>query len=65
LGIARYPTDGADATALLKSPVVAMYAAKRLGRNRFEFFHHQADASPAAVSVPTSGGGLGASEGNT
>jgi hypothetical protein len=63
LGIARYPTDGGDATVLLKSADVAMYAGKRLGRNRFEFFHHQPDASPAAVSVPTSGGVLGASEG--
>jgi GGDEF domain-containing protein len=49
LGIARYPTDGAHATALLKSADVAMYAAMRLARNRFEFFHHQADARPAAV----------------
>jgi diguanylate cyclase (GGDEF)-like protein len=47
LGIARYPTDGTDATALLKSADVAMYTAKRLGRNRLAFYHHEIQPTPA------------------
>lgn len=38
VGIAIYPSDGVHAAALLKNADVAMYAAKRNGRNRFEFF---------------------------
>ncbi len=38
VGIAVYPDDAQDATALLKHADVAMYHAKDLGRNNFQFF---------------------------
>lgn len=38
IGIAVYPEDAADATELLKHADVAMYHAKDLGRNNFQFF---------------------------
>ena len=38
IGLAIYPTDGADLENLLKNADVAMYQAKRSGRNTFEFF---------------------------
>jgi len=38
IGIAVYPEDASDATELLKHADVAMYHAKDLGRNNFQFF---------------------------
>ncbi len=38
LGGARYPSDGADAAALLKNADTAMYHAKVAGRNNFQWF---------------------------
>jgi|GEM_PF-337776 len=38
VGISLYPEDGADADALSKHADVAMYRAKHLGRNTFQFF---------------------------
>ncbi len=38
IGISVYPTDGEDAEALLKNADIAMYHAKKKGRNRFEFY---------------------------
>ncbi len=38
IGVARYPEDGANAEALLKSADTAMYAAKNNGRGNFQFF---------------------------
>lgn len=38
IGIAVYPEDAADAGELLKHADVAMYHAKDLGRNNFQFF---------------------------
>jgi diguanylate cyclase (GGDEF)-like protein/PAS domain S-box-containing protein len=48
VGIAIYPSDGANATALLKNADSAMYKSKRMGRNRFEFF---SDSDEPVASV--------------
>jgi len=37
-GVALYPADGEDAQSLLKHADVAMYEAKKRGRNNFQFF---------------------------
>jgi diguanylate cyclase (GGDEF)-like protein len=37
LGVAIYPTDGADAGALLRNADQAMYCAKERGRNNYQF----------------------------
>jgi diguanylate cyclase (GGDEF)-like protein len=38
IGISVYPTDAADATALMENADFAMYAAKTAGKNRYCFF---------------------------
>ncbi len=38
LGVSLFPQDGEDAATLLKNADAAMYRAKELGRNRFQFF---------------------------
>ena len=38
IGISVYPTDGADADAMMKSADVAMYHAKESGRNGYQFY---------------------------
>jgi len=38
IGIALYPDDARDSSALLRHADVAMYHAKQLGRNTFQFF---------------------------
>jgi diguanylate cyclase (GGDEF)-like protein/PAS domain S-box-containing protein len=48
VGIALYPTDGTDATTLLKNADVAMYKAKRNDSRRFRFFS-DADETAAAA----------------
>jgi diguanylate cyclase (GGDEF)-like protein/PAS domain S-box-containing protein len=38
IGISLYPSDGEDAEALIKNADKAMYHAKNLGRNNFQFY---------------------------
>jgi EAL domain-containing protein (putative c-di-GMP-specific phosphodiesterase class I) len=38
IGIALFPTDGENADELLKSADVAMYHAKKLGRNNYQYY---------------------------
>ncbi|MBV8661462.1 MAG: EAL domain-containing protein, partial [Hyphomicrobiales bacterium] len=44
LGIATYPDDGADADALLAKADAAMYRAKELGRDSFQFYTSELNA---------------------
>lgn len=46
IGISMYPADGADAATLLKNADAAMYRAKDLGKNNYQFY--SADMSAAA-----------------
>lgn len=41
IGFACYPQDGRDADTLLKNADIAMYRAKELGRNNFQFFTNE------------------------
>lgn len=43
IGIAIYPTDGKNPTELLKNADAAMYHAKGLGKNRFQFYSNEMD----------------------
>ena len=45
IGIALYPQDGEDATALMKDADTAMYRAKNSGRNTFRFFDAAMDGA--------------------
>lgn len=45
IGIAVYPQDGQDVEALLKNADMAMYFAKREGRNTFQFFTEAMNAA--------------------
>ncbi|MDB5755423.1 MAG: diguanylate cyclase [Massilia sp.] len=38
IGVAAYPTDGAPAESLIEHADIAMYRAKKLGRNNFQFY---------------------------
>ncbi|MFP5394059.1 MAG: diguanylate cyclase domain-containing protein, partial [Gammaproteobacteria bacterium] len=38
IGVAVYPTDGAPADTLIEHADIAMYRAKKLGRNNFQFY---------------------------
>ena len=38
IGVSTYPEDGEDAATLLKNADIAMYRAKELGRNTFQFY---------------------------
>ena len=43
VGIAMMPADGDDPVALLRHSDMAMYVAKRLGKNRYQFFSEAID----------------------
>ncbi|TPK57706.1 EAL domain-containing protein [Mesorhizobium sp. B2-4-19] len=45
MGVANYPTDGANADALLANADVAMYRAKELGRDNFQFYAPEFNAT--------------------
>jgi len=38
IGISQYPTDGTEASLILKNADIAMYKAKDLGRNNYQFY---------------------------
>ena len=44
IGIAVYPDDGSDVDTLLKNADVALYYAKDLGRNRYQFYSNDLNA---------------------
>lgn len=48
VGIAFYPKDGKDVTALTTSADTAMYRAKEVGKNNYQFFTEEMNAHAAA-----------------
>ncbi|MFA7318697.1 MAG: EAL domain-containing protein [Sulfuricella sp.] len=55
IGISLYPKDGDSGEELLKNADVAMYRAKKRGRNRFRFYDENMDASSVErLSLETS-----------
>lgn len=52
IGIAVYPQDAQDASALVKHADIAMYRAKELGKGRYEFYNQQmTDAARLRFSI--------------
>ncbi len=45
IGITSYPIDGKKAEILLKNADIAMYRAKNMGRNNYQFFEHSMNAA--------------------
>ncbi|WP_395066440.1 EAL domain-containing protein [Paraburkholderia silvatlantica] len=48
MGASVYPQDGSDAETLMKKADVAMYRAKDMGRNTFQFFEPEMNANVSA-----------------
>jgi diguanylate cyclase (GGDEF)-like protein/PAS domain S-box-containing protein len=48
IGISTYPLDGQDAGALLKNADTAMFHAKKIGRNNFQFFNSEMNVRAVA-----------------
>lgn len=44
IGISTYPNDGEGSTSLLKNADVALYRAKEMGRNNYQFYTHTMNA---------------------
>jgi diguanylate cyclase (GGDEF)-like protein/PAS domain S-box-containing protein len=47
IGISLYPADGADADVLIRNADNALYRAKELGKNRYQYFSETLDGKPA------------------
>ena len=45
VGVAFFPKDGADLVSLMKNADIAMYEAKKLGKNQFHFFTEELNQS--------------------
>jgi diguanylate cyclase (GGDEF)-like protein len=51
IGVSLFPRDGADAKTLSRNADSAMYEAKRLGKNRVQFFNPEMEAAIAEKSA--------------
>ena len=47
VGISLYPADGAEVEALVKRADLAMYGAKRQGKNTYQLYHPSMDSAGA------------------
>jgi diguanylate cyclase len=56
IGVSLYPDDGADAEAVLTNADTAMYHAKRNGRNSYQRFHSEMNATSVARHPVRAGG---------